>query len=78
MFVAKTADGVRVAVTGAGEGGVFRVAALEEALNGNFAAAALEGVSVPAAGLNADLHADPAYRAHLIVVLARRAVAAAG
>ncbi|MGO8800489.1 MAG: FAD binding domain-containing protein [Roseiarcus sp.] len=78
VFVAKTADGVRVAVTGAGEGGVFRAAALEKALNGNFAAAALKGVSVPAAGLNSDLHADPAYRAHLIVVLARRAVAAAG
>ena len=78
VFVAKTAGGVRVAVTGAGESGVFRAKALETALNANFTAAALSGVTVPAAGLNSDLHADPAYRAHLIVVLARRAVAAAG
>ncbi len=78
VFVAKTAGGVRVAVTGAGESGVFRAKTLEAALSGNFAAAALKGATVPATGLNADLHADAAYRAHLIVVLARRAVAAAG
>jgi carbon-monoxide dehydrogenase medium subunit len=78
VFVAKTAAGVRVAVTGAGQSGVFRAKALESALSGNFAAAALKGATVPAAGLNSDLHADAAYRAHLIVVLARRAVAAAG
>jgi len=78
VFVAKTAAGVRVAVTGAGESGVFRATALETALSGNFAAAALNGAKVPATGLNTDLHADAAYRAHLIVVLARRAVAAAG
>jgi carbon-monoxide dehydrogenase medium subunit len=78
VFVAKAAAGVRVAVTGAGASGVFRVAALERALAGNFAAAALNGATVPADGLNTDLHADSAYRAHLIVVLAKRAVAAAG
>jgi len=78
VFVAKTAAGVRVAVTGAGESGVFRVAALEKALDANFAASALDGLTVPSAGLNSDLHADAAYRAHLIVVLAKRAVAAAG
>ncbi|MGA2792416.1 MAG: xanthine dehydrogenase family protein subunit M [Roseiarcus sp.] len=78
VFVAKTAAGVRVAVTGAGESGVFRATALETALSGNFAAAALNGAKIPATGLNTDLHADAAYRAHLIVVLARRAVAAAG
>ena len=77
VFVAKTAGGVRVAVTGAGGSGVFRVKALETALDANFAAAALNGATVPAAGLNTDMHADAAYRAHLIVVLARRAVAAA-
>lgn len=77
VFVARTAGGVRVAVTGAGESGVFRANTLEAALSGNFAAAALNGVTVPAAGLNSDLHADAAYRAHLIVVLAKRAVAAA-
>ena len=78
VFVAKTADGVRVAVTGAGANGVFRVSAFEAALNANFSPAALDGVSVPASGLNSDLHADADYRAHLIGVMARRAVAAAG
>src|SRR5271165_2365489 len=78
VFVAKTAGGVRVAVTGAGSNGVFRAEAFEAALNANFSPAALDGVSVPASGLNSDLHADADYRAHLIGVMARRAVAAAG
>jgi aerobic carbon-monoxide dehydrogenase medium subunit len=78
VFVARTAGGVRVAVTGAGANGVFRASALEAALNANFAPAALDGVSVPASGLNSDLHADADYRAHLIGVMAKRAVAAAG
>jgi len=78
VFAAKTKAGARVAVTGAGSGGVFRVKALETALDANFSAAALNGASVPAEGLIADLHADAAYRAHLIVVLAKRAVTAAG
>jgi aerobic carbon-monoxide dehydrogenase medium subunit len=78
VFVAQTKDGARVAVTGAGAGGVFRIAALEAALAANFAPAALNGLTVPADGLNTDMHADAAYRAHLIVVLAKRAVAAAG
>ncbi len=78
VFVAKTAGGVRVAVTGAGASGVFRATQVEAALAGNFAASALAGVTAPATGLNSDLHADAAYRAHLIVVLAKRAVAAAG
>ena len=77
VFVAKTAGAVRVAVTGAGANGVFRVDAFEAALNANFSAAALDGVSVPASGLNSDLHADADYRAHLIGVMAKRAVAAA-
>ena len=76
VFVAKTAGGVRVAVTGAGQNGVFRVSAFETALSTNFAPAALDGVSVPADGLNSDLHADADYRAHLIGVMAKRAVAA--
>ena len=78
VFVAKTAGGVRVAVTGAGANGVFRASVLEAALNANFSPAALEGVSVPASGLNSDLHAAADYRAHLIGVMAKRAVAAAG
>ena len=78
VFVAKTAGGARVAVTGAGESGVFRVSAMEAALNANFSPSALDGVAVPASGLNSDLHADADYRAHLIGVMAKRAVAAAG
>jgi carbon-monoxide dehydrogenase medium subunit len=78
VFVAKSAKEVRVAVTGAGEAGVFRAKTLEAALAANFSAAALDGLTAPAKGLNSDLHADAAYRAHLIVVLAKRAVAAAG
>jgi carbon-monoxide dehydrogenase medium subunit len=77
VFVAKTAGGVRVAVTGAGANGVFRVEAFEAALERNFSASALEGVSVPASGLNSDIHADADYRAHLIGVMAKRAVEAA-
>ena len=78
VFVAKFADGVRVAVTGAGSNGVFRVADFEKALGANFSASALDGKSVAASGLNSDIHADAAYRAHLIGVLAKRAVTAAG
>jgi carbon-monoxide dehydrogenase medium subunit len=78
VFVAKTTGGVRVAVTGAGSNGVFRVPAFEAALDKNFAASALDGLSVPASGLASDLHADADYRAHLIGVLAKRAVTAAG
>ncbi len=77
VFVAKTAAGVRVTVTGAGANGVFRLGEFETPLNANFSAAALDGVSAPASGLNSDLHADADYRAHLIGVMARRAVAAA-
>jgi carbon-monoxide dehydrogenase medium subunit len=78
VFVAKTGGGVRVAVTGAGEGGVFRVSEFEAALSKNFSATALDGISVPADGLNGDIHGSPEYRAHLIGVMAKRAVQAAG
>jgi carbon-monoxide dehydrogenase medium subunit len=78
VFVAKTAGGVRVAVTGAGENGVFRSRELEAALNANFSPAAVDGVSVPTSGINTDIHADADYRAHLIKVMAKRAVEAAG
>jgi carbon-monoxide dehydrogenase medium subunit len=78
VFVAKTAGGVRVAVTGAGANGVFRANAVEAALNSNFSPAALDGIAIPASGLNSDLHADADYRAHLIGVMAKRAVTAAG
>ena len=77
VFVAKTKAGVRVAVTGAGSSGVFRHAAMEAALAGNFSAAAIAGVKTDASGLLSDLHGDADYRAHLVGVMARRAVEAA-
>lgn len=77
VFVAKTAAGVRVAVTGAAPC-AFRATAMEQALNGNFAASALDGIKASADDLNSDIHASAAYRAHLIGVMAKRAVAAAG
>lgn len=77
VFVAQGAGGVRVAVTGAGENGVFRSNEIEAALANTFDASALNGVTVPAAGLMGDIHASPEYRANLIVVMAKRAVAAA-
>jgi aerobic carbon-monoxide dehydrogenase medium subunit len=77
VFVAKAANDVRVAVTGAGASGVFRVAGMESALASNFTPAAIAGVKISPDGLNTDIHADAAYRAHLIGVLAKRAVAAA-
>lgn len=77
VFVAQYAGGVRVAVTGASEGGVFRWEAAEAALSANFAAAALDRLSVDADGMIGDLHGSPEYRAHLVKVLTRRAVAAA-
>jgi len=78
VFVAKTATGVRVAVTGASEEGVFRWAEAEAALSGDFSASALDGLSVSADGMISDLHGSGAYRAHLVGVMAKRAVAAAG
>jgi aerobic carbon-monoxide dehydrogenase medium subunit len=78
VFVAKRASEIRVAVTGAGASGVFRVPSFEEALKKRFAAKSLEGLSIPATGLNSDIHGSAEYRAHLVGVMARRAVAAAG
>jgi carbon-monoxide dehydrogenase medium subunit len=77
VFVARVPSGVRVAVTGAGGDGVFRVPSFEEALQKRFSPKVLEGLSVPAEGLNNDIHGSAEYRAHLIGVLARRAVDAA-
>ncbi len=77
VFVAKYADGVRVAVTGASEGGVFRWTEAEAALSADFSPAALDGLTASADGLINDLHGDAEYRAHLIKVMTKRAVAAA-
>ena len=75
VFVAKTANGVRIAVTGASEGGVHRWTEAEEALNANFSADAIDGLTVNAEGLISDLHGSPEYRANLVKVLTARAVA---
>jgi carbon-monoxide dehydrogenase medium subunit len=74
VFVSKRSSEIRVAVTGAGANGVFRVTAFEEALKKRFASKSLEGLSVPADGMSSDIHAGADYRAHLVGVLARRAL----
>jgi carbon-monoxide dehydrogenase medium subunit len=75
VMAAQTGGGVRVAVTGAGPC-VFRLADFEQALASNFSPNALDGLSVSADGLNSDIHASAEYRAHLVKVMAQRAVAA--
>jgi carbon-monoxide dehydrogenase medium subunit len=77
VFVSKSGSNVRVAVTGAGPN-VFRQADMEKALAANFSADALKAVKQSASGLNSDIHGAADYRAHLVGVMARRAVAAAG
>jgi carbon-monoxide dehydrogenase medium subunit len=76
VFVADTAGGPRVAVTGAGPG-VFRVPEMEKALAGKFAPESVASIAVRSSGLNSDIHASAEYRAHLVTVMAKRAVAAA-
>ena len=76
VFVAQTAGGPRVAVTGAGPC-VFRQGDMEAALSGNFSGDAVKGIKTNADNLNADIHASTEYRAHLISVMAARAVDAA-
>lgn len=75
VFVARGQTGVRVAVTGAGQGGVFRHTAMEQALEKSWSPAALDGIATQADGLNGDIHGSAAYRAHLVGVMAKRAVA---
>ena len=75
VFVAQTAAGVRVAVTGSGASGVFRAPSLEAALGKAFSVDGLKGASVPATGLMSDLHGSAEYRASIIPVIAERAVA---
>jgi carbon-monoxide dehydrogenase medium subunit len=77
VFVAKYADGVRVAVTGASENGVFRWAEAEAALSANFSPDAVAGLSLSGDDMISDLHGSGAYRAHLVGVMTKRAVAAA-
>jgi len=77
VFVSKRSSEIRVAVTGAGGNGVFRVPQFEEALKKRFSPKSLEGLTVSPDGLNGDIHGSAEYRAHLIGVMARRAVAKA-
>jgi carbon-monoxide dehydrogenase medium subunit len=77
VFVAKRSSEVRVTVTGSGSSGVFRVPAFEEALKARFLPKSLEGLTISADNLFSDIHGSAEYRAHLIGVMARRAVAKA-
>lgn len=77
VMVSKGPQGIRAAVTGAGQAGVFRSKEIEAALAKSFTAAALDGIKIPDANMMTDMHAAADYRAHLIGVLAKRAVAKA-
>jgi carbon-monoxide dehydrogenase medium subunit len=74
VFVAKTASGARVGVTGAGQNGVFRHTAMEQALDQSFTPQALDGITTDEDLMNADIHGSAAYRAHLVGIMAKRAV----
>ena len=77
VFVSKRGSDIRVAVTGAGASGVFRVKSFEEGLKKRFSPKSIEGMSQSADGMNTDIHGSAEYRAHLVGVMARRALAAA-
>jgi len=78
VAVAQTSGGPRVAVTGAGSNGVFRHKAMEAALAKAWSAQSLAGIATSPSDMMSDMHADAEYRAHLVGVMARRAVAKAG
>ena len=73
VYVAKKKNEVRVAITGAGSS-VFRSRELESVLTSNFSSSAIDNVNIPTKGLNSDIHASAEYRAHLIKVMAKKAV----
>jgi aerobic carbon-monoxide dehydrogenase medium subunit len=76
VFAAEGSNGVRVAVTGAGPS-AFRVPEMEKALTSKFSPDAIADIKIPSSGLNSDIHASSEYRAHLVTVMAKRAVQAA-
>jgi len=78
VFVARTASGARVAATGVGSSGAFRVSAMEQALASNWSPDAVASITVPAGDMLSDIHGSSEYRAHLVTVMAKRAVAKAG
>jgi carbon-monoxide dehydrogenase medium subunit len=78
VFIAQNSGDTRVAVTGAGQDGVFRIPEMESALASNFSADAVSNISVSPDDLNSDIHASSEYRAHLVTVMAKRAVVKAG
>jgi aerobic carbon-monoxide dehydrogenase medium subunit len=78
VFVARSGGAVRVGVTGAGSSGAYRWREAENVLASNFSASALDGLSVDPGGMLSDIHGDGSYRANLVKVLAKRAVARAG
>lgn len=77
VFVSKRGSDIRVAVTGAGSSGVFRVKSFEEALKKRFSPKSIEGMTIGAEGMSSDIHGSAEYRAHLVGVMARRALAKA-
>mgnify|MGYP000459965913 CR=1 FL=1 len=77
VFAAQGPAGTRVAVTGAGLSGVYRASDMEAALESDFSADAIDGITVPEDNMAADIHAAADYRAHLVKVIAGRAIAAA-
>ena len=77
VFVSKAGGAVRVAVNGAGPC-VFRQSDMEQALAANWSPEAVAGIQQSPDGLNGDIHGSAEYRAHLVTVMAKRAVAAAG
>lgn len=78
VFVARIGSEVRVAVTGAGSDGVFRHTGIEAALAGDFSPGAVDGVAIASDGMLSDIHGNADYRANLVKIMAKRAVAASG